>query len=133
MRKLLVIALLGLHLVTTTEAYQLLKLPALVWHYVEHIRQDAELGLPEFLLMHYAEAQTFDADWQQDMQLPFKHHEDLFSQMPVLQGPPAAVFNLTWVLQPDYLLHRAKPLVSFVAHAFLVDIFQPPRVCISAA
>jgi hypothetical protein len=126
-RKRLAILFVAIYLLGTTEAYQLLKVPALIVHYVQHAREDPELDLFSFLRMHYAEDQVFDADWQQDMQLPFKSHEDTKSLVPLSYYPP--IFLLP-VNQPSVQL-TARPvgvIKSFSPGLYAADIFQPPRI-----
>jgi hypothetical protein len=126
MRKSLVIFFISLYLVSTTEAYQLLKLPAFVFHFIQHSEQDPAMSLTDFLLMHYAEEQVLDADWQQDMQLPFKSHEDIFSTMSVVHFIPN--FQLT-ISRTELLLvqWQAPRINDFLPGIYCADIFQPPR------
>ncbi len=126
MRKALAIFLLVVYLFGTSEAYQLLKLPAFVAHYFKHSRVEPSLTIAEFLKMHYAEAFKMDADWQQDMQLPFKTHEDNLGQTLLSYYPPSFV---TAVMPPK------SPIVQgftgfknqFMHGVYCPDIFQPPR------
>ena len=71
MRRRFAYLLLALYLCTATEAYQLLKLPLLAVHFVQHCNEDPNMTIMAFLEMHYAEEMVYDEDWQQDMQLPF--------------------------------------------------------------
>jgi hypothetical protein len=57
---------------SATEFSQLLKLPLLVEHYIEHKEENKLITFLEFLDMHYATATTKDADYDKDMKLPFK-------------------------------------------------------------
>jgi hypothetical protein len=127
MRKVLVIFLLGIYLVSTTEAYQLLKLPAFVFHYIQHSKQDPHMGLADFLRMHYAEEQALNGDWQQDMQLPFKAHEDAFSLLPHAYFPPGVLVCLT---RPELCVvaNHGPTANRFFPGMYSADIFQPPRL-----
>jgi hypothetical protein len=68
----IVIFLTSLYLLGATEAYQLMKLPYLFEHYKTHQQFDNGLSFSKFIDMHYFQSQTYDSDYQQDMQLPFK-------------------------------------------------------------
>jgi hypothetical protein len=72
MRKALAIFFLLLFTFSTTEAYQLLKLPRLVSHFTSHKNDDGSLSLLEFLEEHYVGHHEEDGDSQADGQLPFK-------------------------------------------------------------
>ncbi|MCX6182126.1 MAG: hypothetical protein NT150_09385 [Bacteroidetes bacterium] len=76
MKKLLAISLLSLYLLTLTEVGQLIKLPLLVDHFIEHKEKDQNLSLLDFLAMHYSHSHTPDAD---DLKLPFKSHNGCIS------------------------------------------------------
>jgi hypothetical protein len=126
MRRRFAYLLLALYLCTATEAYQLLKLPLLAVHFVQHCNEDPNMTIMAFLEMHYAEEMVYDEDWQQDMQLPFKScsHAEI-SLLAGLRSEPV-------VLQ----LPQALPLVAFprphipdmlgITHN--ASIFQPPRI-----
>lgn len=66
--------MLSFYLLSSTELIQLLKLPVLVDHYIEHRQKDRDISLFSFLHMHYAEGDVQDADHDKDMKLPFKSH-----------------------------------------------------------
>jgi hypothetical protein len=68
----LAIFLLVVYLFGSTDAYQLLKLPLLVGHYVKHKRESPYITLGSFFKTHYIDPQPFDDDYKQDMRLPFK-------------------------------------------------------------
>lgn len=63
---------MGLYILGATEAYQLLKMPHLFEHYATHQKINKNISFSEFIDMHYFSVQTYDNDYQQDMQLPFK-------------------------------------------------------------
>lgn len=72
MRKFLAIFFLTLFTVNSTEAGQLLKLPFLITHFNEHIREGRSHSLYDFLSEHYAGNHENDNDSDEDSQLPFK-------------------------------------------------------------
>jgi len=126
MRRRFAYILLALYLCTATEAYQLLKLPLLAVHFIQHCKEDPKMTVLAFLEMHYAEAVVYDDDWQQDMQLPFKtcsHGEislsaGLRSEPIVLQFPQA--LPLVAFLRPHI------PDMHGITHN--TKIFQPPKL-----
>lgn len=59
-------------LVSTTELSQLLKLPKLIEHYAQHKERNQGLSFIAFLSLHYMVDHGMDADYKEDMQLPFK-------------------------------------------------------------
>jgi hypothetical protein len=63
--------------------YQLMKLPALTHHFNEHQITDPELGIAEFLFLHYRELENYDSDAHEDMKLPFKSFEYNFASAPI--------------------------------------------------
>ncbi len=75
MRKLPAILLMLLYLTSSTEFYQVLKLPLLVSHFFDHKGDDPSLSVKNFLVMHYGN-HGMDNDYQKDMQLPFKTHAE---------------------------------------------------------
>lgn len=125
MRRSIAIFLLGTMLCASTEAYQLLKLPLLVVHYLEHKTEDPAMDMAAFWAMHYAEETVYDEDWQDDMQLPFK-------QCTCLQ------LHVQPVVQADYI-QLTHPIAVEVPNTYIpvlphmngvdskVKIFQPPR------
>ena len=114
------------YLFGATNACQVLKLPLLVTHYLKHKQESPYITLDSFIKMHYIDAQPFDADYAQDMQLPFKSTPDTFcvntpSIVPVF---PKLVFG---VPKPD----PEKPVImnDNVPHSLSTSrIFQPPRL-----
>ena len=126
MKKITVIFLFGLYLFASTEAHQLLKVPILVSHFIQHQKEDKHITLLAFLKMHYAEKVIFDDDYAQDMQLPFKAHSEDFclSIMPTLPTPK---FEMGIVATP--VVKQSIPIINDAAYSFLStqDIFQPPK------
>jgi hypothetical protein len=127
MRKFTAIILVALYACSSTEAYQLLKMPALVVHYLQHSREDPEMSFLNFLHMHYAEAQVMDADWQQDMQLPFKSCESGLSHVAAGHYPPLLHLSLVALSLPEGVLY-ASAYGSFTPGLYCADIFEPPRM-----
>ncbi|KFF12755.1 hypothetical protein IW15_08160 [Chryseobacterium soli] len=78
MKKFVSIFLLMLYLVSTTELYQLLKIPELIEHYIEHKKLNPEMTLTAFLKTHY-DHPIKDGDYGKDQKLPFIIHSALLT------------------------------------------------------
>ncbi|MEN9697619.1 MAG: hypothetical protein RLZ56_1040 [Bacteroidota bacterium] len=127
MKRSIVLLLVSLYLLGATEAYQLLKLPYLISHYQTHQQLDKGLGFSKFIKMHYIDVQTYDNDYQQDMQLPFKSSNRTIS-----------LLNFVTLFAPKQIV--ASPVFYEPRKMFLLfddakhyslnygNIFQPPRV-----
>ena len=127
MKKWVAIFFLSLYLLSTTEAHQLLKLPLLVQHYFEHKAENNRITLLSFLNMHYAETVVYDADYAQDMQLPFKTHAENFCLIAV-PSLPTPKFEMDVVIMP--VVKQTIPIINDPSYSFLStqDIFQPPKM-----
>ncbi len=126
MRKVVTILLMSLYLLGATEAYQLLKLPNLVAHYKTHQQITKGISFSKFIDMHYFSVQTYDSDFQQDMELPFKSSNRTVSLLNFV-----SVFApKSFCIQPiEFVLNKTYPVIddSFNLTARLNAIFQPPR------
>jgi hypothetical protein len=126
MRKAATYLLIAFYSLTLTEFHQLLKIPALVEHYVEHHQEDPSLSLLSFLKMHYPGKFLVDDDYSKDQQLPFRSSDcsvttAFFVVLPATQQ----------VDPPNYPEPRKEFLLeNESAYSFLNsrDIFQPPRL-----
>jgi hypothetical protein len=118
LKKWIAILLLCTYIFGATDAYQLLKIPALVNHYIQHKSGDRNITLMAFLKMHYEGGIKIDADFQKDMQLPFKTHETecCISIATVLPAP----------IQP---IQREYSILNDEVPAFTTPqgVFQPPK------
>lgn len=93
MNKLITIFFLTSYLFSRTVLGQLVKLPAFVNHFKEHKTQNKDLTIWQFLCIHYAHGNVKDADYEEDMKLPFKTHLNCFIQTNVVV-PPTFFNNL---------------------------------------
>lgn len=103
---------------------ELLKMPFLGAHYLEHQHRNPKIGVMEFLSMHYWGTDLKDNDQQKDMKLPFKKilhqsHHTLFQ----------SAFKTVCLQKPVYLL---KPFftdpANFLLHPSLEKPYRPPQV-----
>jgi hypothetical protein len=117
---------MSLYLLGATEAYQLLKLPYLFEHYKTHKQYSNNLSFSAFIDMHYFTTQTFDRDYQQDMQLPFKSSNRTISLLNFV-----SLFVPKQAVAPFVAFSVCKNYIIFddEKHSSnaLSNIFQPPR------
>jgi hypothetical protein len=115
-------------MLSTTELSQLLKLPSLVEHFIEHRQEDKQITLWDFLCMHYAHGIVKDADYDKDMKLPFKTHDGCTNST----FSPFTPYNFsTEVVKTVISEPTSFPSYNevFTASSFLSNIWQPPRGC----
>lgn len=129
MKKLISISLLILFLVSTTELYQLLKIPQLIEHYFEHKDLNSEMTPTAFLKTHY-DHPVKDGDYGKDQKLPFIIHAK----------PLTLLFTLDKGLQID---SQQVLFVNIISHkmpstdedhcfkGFLNSVWEPPRFSFS--
>lgn len=128
MKKFIAIGFLAVFLLTATEAHQLLKLPYVFKHFVQHHKQNSHLSFVAFLDIHYLHGSPKDKDYEEDMKLPFKSND----RCPVSQS---VVFVL-----PASLIISTKPQEStpnsgsfykdhFIQGRYFSGIWQPPQFC----
>ena len=114
----------------TTELYQLLKLPVLIEHFMEHKAQNKNITLFEFLCLHYAHGDVRDADYEKDMKLPFKTHGNCFSTNII-----AVVVNLTPKITLPVKSNFAELKIIIPSEEvtfsslYNSNIWQPPKFC----
>lgn len=117
--------MLTLFLVSTTEMYQLLKIPTLIEHYWEHKNLNPEMPLIAFLKTHY-DHPVKDGDFGKDQKLPFVMHAQplvlVFTMSP----------NLNIVLKKDLLKPlKLQKIPSFDEHVFCkgfkTSVWEPPK------
>ena len=125
MKKIIVILTTFSIIMSGTELYQFLKIPALVGHYLEHRSMNSTLSLSEFFHIHYSEHMPVDEDAEKDMQLPFKSHLCTHS-IDNTYGVPSSSIDLftqpTTFLRKMYIADEA-----LLPSPFHLDIWQPPR------
>ncbi len=126
MKKIIAISFLFIYAFSTTELAQLVKLPLLIEHYQEHKKENNDITLLQFLAIHYTHGNVKDADYDKDMQLPFKTHDGCINASIAAFVP----FNFsTSVEKPCTTENKSYPTLKdkFLANSFLSNIWQPPR------
>jgi hypothetical protein len=127
LKKATAIFFLTLFLFSTTEAHQLLKLPVVFQHFHEHKLVEKDISFYSFIVLHYFQGDIRDADYDRDMQLPFKTTHECVA----LSTPLTLPAHFSFVAPPEYFpipndfVLNNDPLA---ASANLEAIFQPPRL-----
>lgn len=127
MRKLAASFFLIVYLFANTELHELTKFGALVDHYAQHKEEDPDMTLLDFLVIHYFSGNIVDADYAQDMQLPFKA-TDCSNSIPSLPHALPDFCDLSIHTQPE---SSSVPLYdqTLLPSMHLSDIWQPPKAC----
>jgi hypothetical protein len=127
LKKVIAILFLIGYLLSATEFRQLLKFPLLVEHFAEHKRADKDLSLWQFLRMHYANGNPRDADYDKDMQLPFKTSDNVS----IATGAYIPFTGYAIIEKPIYFEVKSYFISNevFLSTAHLSSIWQPPRSC----
>jgi len=108
-----------------TNMVQLVKLPKLFEHFQEHKALNPEVGLLQYLSMHYWGEDFNDDDDEKDMQLPFKKYDiNLFSFLYISSNKIAVVTPHNWAVERDFNIERP----DFYFNPAGQSLFRPPRV-----
>lgn len=123
---------LGIHILIVFTAFnvvslnQFSKLPLLVAHFVDHWERDHNVGLVDFLDMHYFGHDINDHDDKKDKDLPFKSFS--FNSIQVFTVPDN---ELNIVIHRDFFPMVDKAIIAgnqFVPGQTISSLFRPPRV-----
>jgi hypothetical protein len=121
MRSAISIFLLALITATQTPLGQVLKLPLLIEHFVEH-KKESGISLMAFLVEHYSSEHN-DADRTEDEKLPFK----------AIVEPCVGFAIVPNSVKPELISEGEIPVQnilhdSYILQQHLSSIFHPPRV-----
>jgi len=115
-----------MYLISTTELYQLVKLPFLVEHFNVFQKENKEASLWGFLCMHYVSGDMSDSDNDMDMKLPFKSHES-FTNSNISAFAPSNISTEICKI----IVHETLSFPSFdepfLNSSLLSNIWQPPK------
>ncbi|MBN8678693.1 MAG: hypothetical protein J0M29_10745 [Chitinophagales bacterium] len=127
MRKAAASFFLALYLLANTEMHELVKFGVFVQHFAQHKSENPDMDLMEFVIIHYFSGNVKDADYAQDMQLPFKAL-DCSSSAPTCLIPQPVHFYLTLPVSKET---STLPIYdqSKLPSSHLADIWQPPKAC----
>ena len=128
LKKLVAISFCFVYLFSTTELHEFIKLPLLVEHFAEHRAQNKDITLWQFLYIHYAMGDVKDADYDKDMKLPFKSHDNCVAGNTTIYIPLSERFSKQ---KPIKFLEKKifGNEDRFLPTSFLSNIWQPPRHC----
>jgi hypothetical protein len=121
MRRAAAIGMLSLHLILFTEMNELMRLPLLVEHYLEHQQLVPEMSFFQFLAMHYKTDVAHDST---DMELPFKSCDHSVAS-PNFTFPDQKIELTSSV--PSSTPKFFSLYISFIPSTGPNEIFQPPR------
>jgi hypothetical protein len=105
-----------------------LKLPLLVEHFNQHQKENKNITIFSFLEIHYTQGSPKDADYDQDMKLPFK----TFNNCNFTNISNCCTLPYQAKLQNIYFIKKNNNLrdYSFLySSASLNTIWQPPKAC----
>jgi hypothetical protein len=129
LKKIIFIFLIANYLLSTTQLRELLKLPILVQHYIEHKQANKTLSFIEFLAMHYTHDSTKYADYDKDMKLPFKAMDNTNISI-ISFCSPIPFFSYQSIVYCTNNNQEQFSDYSFTySSAFLSSIWQPPKSC----
>ena len=128
MKRVVSILFLSIYLLATTELIQFLKVPALIEHFIEHKENDNSVTFWKFLYMHYANGNVKDADYDKDMKLPFKAHDNCNTSL-VLIVPNInhSFIHITYVATFIRKNQLSAYNPTFLGSDYLNTIWQPPK------
>lgn len=126
-KKFLTYLLLSVYLLSFPEARQVLKLPNLVEHYISHTLRDQRTSLYSFCKMHYLDAPVKDADYSQDMKLPFKTHDFSVASVVITVPPKAVELSFPRSMVTSYMRQHFTYSENFYPSVFQ-KIWQPPKI-----
>lgn len=116
---------MGLFTLHTISFDQLMKLPVLVMHYIEHRAQDGNLTVMQFLSMHYWGHDNNDNDQDRDDQLPFKKVNS--TTVHQIFTPLAKITNLKVQAVANIDIQYSEPDEDRLPHPATSAPFRPPR------
>lgn len=129
MKKMFAILFMFLYLTASTELHQLLKLPILIEHFVEHQSINNNLTFLDFLSMHYSHEDDHDGDKEKDMKLPFKSHSCCNETNSFVALVPSQVFTFI-AFQTTQVRVKISSCYAFcTTSSHLNAIWQPPQIC----
>lgn len=125
MKKWLSYILITFYLFSNTEIKQLLKAPKLIEHYITHKKSNPKITVFAFIKMHYLDDIKKDADYKEDMKLPFKSHDFSCFNFTIQAPPKSFTFQI-----PEYQHFVENTQNFYYTEGFTVQlqsfIFRPP-------
>ncbi len=115
-----------IYLFSATEVSQLLKLPILFSHFLEHRVKNPKMSFDEFIYHHYAVEHQDDGDAETDRKLPFKSHDTCASfvfPIEILEEIQISLKHSLLEIQSKTIVHSSADILS----RYLSSIWQPPQ------
>ncbi len=128
MKRCIAILFITIFVLSSTEAHQLLRVPYIFKHYIEHHRENNQISFLTFLDMHYMHGSPRGADYDEDMKLPFKSTDSCRLNFSVVFILPV---NVPITIKPVELSTHI-PIIfkdSFPVSEYHSGIWQPPKAC----
>lgn len=118
--------LLLLYVAAVTPLHEVFKLPAFIEHYQEHRSENPAFTLAGFIVLHYLSGSPYDADYERDMQLPFKTLEVTHMAFAATHFPPEPAYSAAL---PVPVCRKCLPNPALLAHPspFVATPSQPPE------
>ena len=128
MKRTIAISLLFVFLSANTELHQLLKLPILLHHFLEHHDQDHQESFADLLMEHYSDTPNHSGnDHHGHDNLPFKTNDCATMHNSTVAYIHQHHFSLCQpMIVSDNISVSSK--VEFSSSAFLRNIWQPPKI-----
>jgi hypothetical protein len=126
LKKIAAISFLFIFICATTEVGQLLKLPVLIHHYLEHHLDDEGISFIGFLHKHYGEEISHSSPNNEHKELPFKTHPSIFAQVNLVFHVPVGYES-----KIDKPISKDKIIIypeTFQCSFAISKIWQPPRI-----
>lgn len=108
----------------STSLDQLIKIPKLYAHFIEHKALNPSVSFVSYLSMHYWGEDLNDDDDDKDMQLPFKKYD--FHTPGFLFVPASKIFAIktqSWIVKTDFGPEKSQ----VYCNPALDSLFRPPR------
>ena len=119
-----VILLAGIYLFSFTEIHEVLRLPYLLQHFLEHRHQNESVDFISFLLSHYG-GTTHKGDHDHH-NLPFDPAHRAHSIHATAVNIPE-LFEAQFEIYSSILSHQSEEPRPFLYTGFHLSIWQPPR------
>jgi hypothetical protein len=128
LKKAISILLLTAFLISTTELYQILKLPLLIEHFSEHKQMNEGTTLWVFLKIHYSNNDVTYGDYDKDMRLPFKSHDGCVNTVSPTSAPTLYSYKVIKPVESEINTFKVQYKIFFTS-SYLSNIWQPPKSC----
>lgn len=125
-KKILAISFLFIFPSANTAFGEVLKLPLLIHHYIDHLREGNELSVIDFFVNHYSGKiqHHHQGNNHEHENLPFKSANNNFTN--IVSTVPCPVFS-QFPASP-LKLKKAIPQQQDYSNTYLSNIWQPPRL-----